>query len=153
MVSRFGKLQIYQLDRNLLAWQVIRDYPRPNLGWAKAIRQGLGMTAIALGRRLGMSQAGVAKLEKAEMDDKITLASLRKLANGLNCELHYALVPREPLEEALKNRALELAKEKLASVSHSMALENQQVDPIDSKKQLELLALEILAGPRRDLWK
>jgi hypothetical protein len=33
-----------------------------------------------------------------------------------------------------------------------MALENQAVDPMDSKTQLELLALEILAGPRRNLW-
>ena len=152
MICIFEKLQTYQLDRNLLPWLVFRGNPRPNLGWAKAIRQSLGMTASSFAKRLGMTQAGVAKLEKAEIEDKITLASLRKLAGALDCELHYALVPRAPLEEILQARALEIARGKLASVSHSMALENQAVDPMDSKKQLELLALEILAGPRRNLW-
>jgi predicted DNA-binding mobile mystery protein A len=96
MISRFEKLQTYQLDRNLLPWLVLRGNPRPNLGWAKAIRQSLGMTASSFAKRLGMTQAGVSKLEKAEIEDKITLASLRKLAGALDCELHYALVPRAP---------------------------------------------------------
>lgn len=152
MIQQFENIQLYQLDKNLAAWQAVRTSGRPPLGWAKAIRQGLGMTALALGRRLGISQAGVAKLEKAEAEDRITLGSLRKLAEALNCEVHYALIPREPLESMIKNRAIELAKERLSMVSHSMALEGQQVSGQDRDKQVEFLALEILAGPRRDLW-
>ncbi len=52
----------------------------------------------------------------------------------------------------IKNRAIELAKERISAVSHSMALEDQQVSGQDRDKQVEFLALEILAGPRRDLW-
>ncbi len=152
MIHQFENIQLYQLDRNLAAWQAVRVSSRPSLGWAKTIRQGLGMTALALGRRLGISQAGVAKLEKAEAEDRITLGSLRKLAEALNCEVHYALIPREPLESMIKNRAIELAKERLSMVSHSMALEGQQVSGQDRDKEVEFLALEILAGPRRDLW-
>jgi len=152
MIQQFKNIQLYQLDRNLAAWQAVRVSSRPSLGWAKTIRQGLGMTALALGRRLGISQAGVAKLEKAEAEDRITLGSLRKLAEALNCEVHYALIPREPLENMIKNRAIELAKERLSMVSHSMALEGQQVSGQDRDKEVEFLALEILAGPRRDLW-
>ncbi|MEY4399150.1 MAG: hypothetical protein RLZZ539_479, partial [Pseudomonadota bacterium] len=59
MTSRFEKIQIYQLDSSLMPWQSIRGLARPHLGWAKAIRQGLGMTAAALAKRLGISQAGV----------------------------------------------------------------------------------------------
>jgi len=152
MTSQFKKLHIYQLDSSLLPWQAIRGLPRPHLGWARAIREGLGMTAAALAKRLGITQAGVAKLEKAEMEDRITLASLRKLADALNCEVHYALVPREPIEEMIKHRAYDLARERLATVSHSMELEGQQVDYQNKEKQLEFLALEILAGSRRNLW-
>jgi len=152
MIRRFEKIHIYQLDSILLPWKSIRGFARPHLGWTRAIREGLGMTAAALAKRLGMTQAGVAKLEKAEMEDRITLASLRKLADALNCEVHYALVPREPLEEMIKHRAYDLARERLARVSHSMALEGQQVDPQNKERQLEFLAQEILAGPRRDLW-
>ena len=152
MIQQFKNIKLYQLDRNLAAWQAVRVSSRPSLGWAKTIRQGLGMTALALGRRLGISQAGVAKLEKAEAEDRITLGSLRKLAEALNCEVHYALIPREPLENMIKNRAIELAKKRLSMVSHSMALEGQQVSGQDRDKEVEFLALEILAGPRRDLW-
>jgi predicted DNA-binding mobile mystery protein A len=86
------------------------------------------MTAAALARRLGMSNAGVRKLEKAEADEVITLASLRKLANALDCELQYALVPRTSLEQTLKQRALQVARDRLRPVAHSMSLEDQSVD-------------------------
>jgi hypothetical protein len=52
----------------------------------------------------------------------------------------------------IKHRAYDLAREKLATASHSMALEGQQVDRPNQEKQLEFLAQELLAGPRRDLW-
>jgi DNA-binding Xre family transcriptional regulator len=45
------------------------------------------MTATAFARRLGMIHAGVSKLETAEASDAITLASLRMLAEALDCEL------------------------------------------------------------------
>jgi hypothetical protein len=45
-----------------------------------------------------------------------------------------------------------VAKEYLRPISHSMSLENQSVDKSASDKQLELLAKEILDGPRRSLW-
>jgi len=65
----------------------------------------LGMSAAAFARRLGMSPAGVRKLEGAEASYTITLASLRKLAQALDCELQYALVPRTSLVQHVKDRA------------------------------------------------
>jgi predicted DNA-binding mobile mystery protein A len=110
------------------------------------------MSASALARKLGITPSSIAKLEKAEADEKITLASLRKLANALECELQYSLVPRKSLEEILGERAMKVSKEYLRPISHSMSLENQSVDKSASDKQLELLAKEILDGPRRNLW-
>ncbi|MDF9787523.1 mobile mystery protein A [Polynucleobacter sphagniphilus] len=125
---------------------------RPGNGWVKAIRESLGMSASALARKLGVMPHSIAKLEKAEADEKITLASLRKLASALDCELQYALVPRKSLEEILEDRAITIARERLRPISHSMSLENQSVDQSASEKQLQLLAKEILDGPRRNLW-
>lgn len=136
----------------LANWQGVRLSSRPQGGWVHAIRDALGMTASALARRLGMSHAGVRKLEKAEAAGVITLASLRKLAHALDCELQYALVPRTSLEQTLKNRAIQVARERLRPVSHSMSLEGQSVDGSLSEVQLELLAKEILDGSRRELW-
>ena len=75
------------------------------------------MSAAAFARRLGMSHAGVRKLEAAEASDAITLASLRKLAAALDCELHYALVPRTNLEQQLHDRAESVAKERLRQMN------------------------------------
>jgi predicted DNA-binding mobile mystery protein A len=110
------------------------------------------MSASAFARKLGITPSSIAKLEKAEADEKITLASLRKLANALDCELQYILVPRKSLEEILWERAIKVAKERLQPISHSMSLENQSVSQSANNKQLELLAKEILDGPRRNLW-
>lgn len=152
MSKRFQDLQLHQTDAMLAQWRNARLPARPQSGWARAIRSALGMTATALARRLGMSHAGVRKLENAEAAETITLASLRKLANALDCELQYALIPRTSLEQTLKERSLLVARERLRPVAHSMSLEDQSVDPASSKLQLELLAKEILDGSRRELW-
>lgn len=101
---------------------------------------------------MGMTGNGVRKLESAEAQQVITLARLRKLANALDCELVYAMVPRKPLAEQLQDRASAVAGEQLRAVSHSMALEDQAVKGQPQLDQRELLAQELLDGPRRALW-
>lgn len=152
MNKKFANLQLHQMDSALAK---LRESPvaiRPSVGWVKAIRESLGMSASAFARKLGITPSSIAKLEKAEADEKITLASLRKLANALDCELQYTLVPRRSLEEILWERAITVAKEHLRPISHSMSLENQSVSQSANDKQLDLLAKEILDGPRRNLW-
>jgi predicted DNA-binding mobile mystery protein A len=99
-----------------------------------------------------MSHAGVRKLEISEAEETITLASLRKLANALNCELKYALVPRTSLDNILTQRARQVAQDRHGPVAHSMALEDQSTDAAMSAVQLDLLTKEILAGSKRGLW-
>ena len=152
MNKKFANLQLHQIDSVLTKLRGSPAPIRPSAGWVKAIRESLGMSGSALARKLGITPSSIAKLEKAEADEKITLASLRKLANALDCELQYSLVPRKSLEEILGERAMTVAKERLRPISHSMSLENQSVDKSASDKQLELLAKEILDGPRRNLW-
>ena len=152
MNKKFASLQLHQMDSALTKLRDTRPPSPPGKGWIKAIRESLGMSASALARKLGVTPHSIAKLEKAEADDKITLASLRKLANALDCELQYTLVPRQSLEEILKERAMVVARERLRPISHSMGLENQSVDQSASGNQLQLLAKEILDGPRRNLW-
>ncbi len=152
MNKKFAELQLHQMELTLARLREIRPPTRPSSGWVKAIRESLGMSASALAHKLGITPASVAKLEKAEADEKITLASLRKLASALDCELQYNLVPRKSLEEILEDRATLVAHERLRPISHSMSLEDQSVDKSASEKQLQLLAKEILDGPRRNLW-
>lgn len=110
------------------------------------------MTAVALARRLKMRSSSVHKFEQAEIDESISLASLRKVAAALGCELHYALVPKKPLEKMLHDRAHELARKQLSPVAHTMALEDQALSSEAHRLQVELLAKELLEGSRRELW-
>lgn len=152
MKTRLQELKLHQIDAALAAWRAAALPARPSSGWSRAIRDALGMTATALANRLGMTASGVRKLEQAEADDAITLASLRKLAGALDCELHYALVPRTSLQQYLDDRAHLLAHERMRPVSHSMSLEDQAVRGAAVDLQRELLAQELLRGSRRDLW-
>jgi predicted DNA-binding mobile mystery protein A len=152
MNRQFRDLQIQQMDALLETWRTAQLGPRPRSGWVRAIRESLGMSAAAFARRLGMTPVGVRKLESAEASDAITLASLRKLAQALDCELQYALVPRNSLLQQLKDRAEMVARERLRPIAHSMALEDQAVQGPQNKLQLEAAIKELIEGSRRELW-
>lgn len=110
------------------------------------------MSAAAFARRLGMSHAGVRKLENSEASDAITLASLRKLAAALDCELHYALVPRTSLKDMVQRQAETVARQRLQPIAHSMALEDQAVGESQHKLQLAMAAKALIEGSGRNLW-
>lgn len=152
MKTQFRDLQLQQMDNLLTPWKAAQLSARPRAGWVRAIRESLGMSAAAFARRLGMSHAGVRKLENAEAADAITLASLRKLAEALDCELQYALVPRTSLTQHVQSRAETVARERLRPISHSMALEDQAVHGPLNQLQLELSVKALIEGSRRELW-
>jgi len=142
-----------KLDKRLSTLQNVDILARPPRGWIKAIREAFGMTSAQLGKRLGVSQPRVLGIEKAEVSGSITLDTLERAARSLDCRLVYALVPRESLESLVEDRALELAKDRLRATSHSMALENQQVDETDEQEHLERLVQRLLNQPGSVLWE
>jgi len=152
MDKQFRDLQLQQMDALLEAWRGSQLSARPRSGWVRAIREAMGMSAAAFARRLGMTPVGVRKLESSEASDTITLASLRKLAQALDCELRYALVPRTSLLQQVKDRAERVARERLSPIAHSMALEDQAVQVLQNKVQLELAIKDLIEGSRRELW-
>lgn len=152
MKNQLRDLQLRQTDASLASWKAAPLTPRPPLGWVRAIRDALGMSGAALARRLGMSTAGLRKLEAAEASEVITLASLRKLAQALDCELRYALVPRSTLSQQLQDRAEAVAKAQLSPVTHSMALEDQSVQSDWDKLHFDAVVRDLLEGSRRELW-
>ncbi len=111
------------------------------------------MTTAQLARRLGVSQPRAVILEQAEARGVITLASLERAARALDCRLVYVLVPRQPLEDLIEERALHLARKRLAATSHTMSLEAQRIELDDEHVQLELLVQQILEKAGSDLWE
>ncbi len=152
MKNQFRDLQLQQMNDQLLKLKDIPVLTRPKVGWVRAIRESLGMSTVALARRLGITHAGVRKLESSEAAEAITLTSLRKLAEALDCELRYGLVPRTSLKEQLQERAEKVAQERLRPIAHSMALEDQAVQSSVNKLQMDQEVKNLLEGSRRDLW-
>ncbi|MDP3136241.1 MAG: helix-turn-helix domain-containing protein [Burkholderiaceae bacterium] len=148
-----NNLLLSQVDDMLSAWRQANLPKAPPIGWSSSIRRALGMTTVALADRLSMTPAGVRKLEMAESDRAITLASLDKLAQALGCEVRYALVPRKPLAEMMLDQAKHKVAEESASVWRTMELEDQSVAPDRRKHQIDIQAQELLAGSLRNLWR
>jgi predicted DNA-binding mobile mystery protein A len=138
MRKEFRNLRLKQLDRTLEPYQAERKIPRPSKGWIRTIWQALGVSSGELARRLGTSRQLQLQLEKGEAEDRITLKSLRAVANALDCDLVYALVPRaDSMQELIESRARAEAKKHVFGVEHSMALENQAVGRIDEAVETE----------------
>ena len=149
MTIQLHQLRFKQINAAVLQWRQASLPARPASGWIKTIRQALGMSSLALAKRLKISDSAVRKLEVAESSDAITLVTLRKMAAALDCELQYALVPRQSLEASLREQALRKAQEQVRAVSHSMALEGQAVDSALTAAQVESLAQDMLAQSGR----
>lgn len=141
------------LDRRLTALRRTADLARPPRGWIKAIREALGLTTAQLARRLGVSQTRVSRMEHGEMENTLTLKSLRQAAEAMNCTLVYALVPNEPLEQMVHKRAGVIADRRLARTHHTMKLENQALAHPDLEAERARLVRELIEGNPRQLWE
>ena len=117
-----------RLDAKFAAYRPIEQFAPPPKGWIRAIRDALGMSLRQLGGRIGQSPQAVSSLEESEANGTIALNTLRRAAEALDCVVVYAVVPKTSLTEMVDNRAREIALRALGRVSHSMALEDQQVD-------------------------
>lgn len=111
------------------------------------------MTTAQLGKRMGVSQPRAVAVEKAETTGSITLDSLERAAQALDCRLVYTLVPRRPLDELVAERAKAHARKRLDSTGHSMKLEAQGVDTADEDEQLKSLINKLLAQSGSKLWE
>jgi predicted DNA-binding mobile mystery protein A len=125
---------------------------KPPLGWIRSIRQSLGMTAAQLAERMGVSQPRIIALERAEAEGAVTLKSLKRAAEALNCRLVYAFVPNEPLEQVVRDRARVVAGERLAGVEHNMRLENQATSSEAQEERLQEASEQLAANAHGSLW-
>lgn len=154
MPDRMKELSLRQLDQRLQELNLPKKTDRPDKGWIHKIREALGMTLAQLGQRIGVSQPTVSEYEKREQKGTITLNSLKKAADGLGCELVYALAPKgESLREFRKQKARKAAETFVGSTSHSMSLEDQDVSEEEKEQQIEELTRELLDEWDNTIWE
>ncbi len=153
MSPELNQLRLEQLQASVTTYASLVTRKSPARGWLKLIRESLGLTERQQAQRLGISGPTLHKSEQAEADDRITLGQLRKLADGLDCELVYALVPRKPLTDVVHERARAIALEEVGGVAHTMSLEDQRPADARIRKQVERRTEELLRGRWSNLWR
>jgi len=125
MNGQFRHLRLSQLDRSLSQARSLP--PRPSGGWIASVREALGLTLAEIGRHLRAPRQAVQKFERAEATDRITLGTLRRVADAMGCDLVYALVPKfGSFAELSEHSTRERAARDVNSVLHTMALEDQK---------------------------
>ena len=139
-----------RLDERFGRLRPLAGEPRPHRGWIRAIRDALGMSSTELAARIGVSQQRVSQMEHSEVQDTITLETLRRAANALDCDLIYVLEPRTSLDEAVREQAHKKAARHLAPLAHHSRLEDQALSNDDEAAQLEEFASRFI--DRRGLW-
>jgi predicted DNA-binding mobile mystery protein A len=147
------QLRLEQVQASVEAYAELKNRRRPPRGWLQTIRQALGLTERQQAARVGIAASTLHKSEAAEAEDRITLGQLRKLADGLDCELVYALVPRKPLTQVVEDQARAIALQEVSSVAHTMDLEGQRPAPDRLRKQVEQRTADLLQGRWSDLWR
>jgi predicted DNA-binding mobile mystery protein A len=125
----------------------------PSEGWVRAIRKALDMSGAQLAKRLKVSRNRVSVLERREVDGNITINQLKDLADKLNCDFKYALVPKKDVQLILESRAEALAKEQVSIISQTMYLESQTIDAEKEKLLVSELKINLLRSGGKVLWK
>ena len=143
--NRLDLTRLAELDRQFCDFAKLQRNATPRCGSAKTVRLALGMSSKALGERLGMTAQGVRKLEHAEANGTITLNTLARLANGLDCEVHYMFGPRTSLVEQVLNRTQEIA-----GISLPSTLKGAEV--LTDAETLMALTSALVKVSKRSLW-
>ncbi len=102
---------------------------RPARGWLRAVREAIGLKQETVARTIGVTRPSYRDLESSEARGSISLSSLTRAAEAMDCELVYFLVPRAAVAKTFGELALrhDSAMKHLHASEHSMALEGQAV--------------------------
>ena len=131
----------------------VNELPRPKEGWIRTLRKALGMSSPQLARLLGVGKAQASQIERMEIEDRVTLKQLRRVAEKLDCKLVYAIVPRSSINEMIRARARIKAKRIVEAASRHMILESQQLDELSLNEQIDLETSRLIQVMSRDLWE
>ena len=149
MTKRLKQIQLQNLDNH---FKKMCFETKPKNGWIKTIRQALSMPLAFVANKLNISKQSVNQLENNEAFETISLKSLRRLAEAIDCELHYAIIPRErSLQKIIKNRAEFKARLIIKEVNKTMELEDQKIE--NSENSVKLLTKDFAENLNKNLWR
>ena len=118
-------MQIRALDKKTSSLTAVRNIVPNGSSWIHTVREAIGMTALQLATRLGVTQPRITKMESNE--ENLKLSTMKKVAEALDCEFVYYFKPKSTFQDIVQNQAKRKAEEILLDVNINMALENQGI--------------------------
>jgi predicted DNA-binding mobile mystery protein A len=126
---------------------------RPPQGWIKSIREALGMTQAQLAKRLSVVPQVVQKIEVSEEAYTVQLATLKRVAEALDCRLSYVLLPKQSLQDIVDQQLTKKAKAIVERISHSMELEEQKTGSQELEAQVQRVSEELKNKKLSVIWE
>jgi predicted DNA-binding mobile mystery protein A len=136
-----------QLDDTLSCFSSIASVNRPMKGWIRAIRDALGMNMRQFADRLGVSKSRIPRIEQDEITGSLTLKTMNRVADTLDCVFVYGFVPRISLDDTVKKQASIVAERRMNRLMHTMNLEAQGLSSKNAKKAFNNMVVEIIDSP------
>jgi predicted DNA-binding mobile mystery protein A len=99
-----------------------------------------------------LSETSIRSAEKNEAKGTIQLNTLSKLADALDCEVIYALVPRTTLQRTVEQQAERMASDLVSRVANSMKLEDQGTSRAEELHSIDSMKAEIIRKLPPTFW-
>jgi predicted DNA-binding mobile mystery protein A len=141
-----------QLDKTLKQLSCLKTQPVPDKGWIRAIRDALGMTGKQLAVRLNTNKQRISRIEQDEKPGKVTIETLKKVAEALDCIFVYGFVPKDSLEQTVIKQAQLVAKKRMARSNQTMMLEKQELRNEEKTEAFNDLVEDIINTMPKSLW-
>lgn len=149
MKTHFDEVTLSQISRRVEAIRQTKEQASIRGGWIQYMRNALGLTLNDLAKRVGLSLPTVAQAEKREVEGKITIQTLERMAEAMECELVYSFVPKKEIKTFIYEKAREKATKSLMDADLHMKLENQKVEG-QMNERIERLAKKLIE--KGDIW-
>ena len=146
------RLTRQQLDDTLARFDPVFDLEAPSKGWIRTIRGAIGMSGRQLAGRLGLSKQSVARMEKDETRGALSIKTLRRVAESLDCVLVYGIVPRTSLEKIVHGRAEKIVSERLDNTNETVRDENEVLDPAGHEEIIWGMIEDLVDKMPPDFW-
>ena len=102
-------MQIKALDKKTTLLSDAKNVIPKGSSWINAVREAIGMTAVQLAKRLGVTQPRVAKMEANE--ENLKLSTMKKAAKAMNCDFVYYFKPKSTFQDIVNVQAQKKAEE------------------------------------------
>lgn len=140
-------MQIRALDKKTSSLSDAKNIVPKGVSWINTVREAIGMTAVQLAKRLGVTQPRIAKMEINE--ENLKLSTMKKVAQAMNCDFVYYFKPKTTFQDIVQIQAKKKAEEILLGINLNMALENQD---IQTKEAVNDMVADFINGNTKRIW-